>query len=77
MAAFAQAVRSLDQLGSRFGLRTAEGLMELARNSLAANEIARAKQALEHATQAAASAEQSDSSDRIIRQINQMMTSIE
>ncbi|HKL51389.1 MAG TPA: tetratricopeptide repeat protein, partial [Wenzhouxiangellaceae bacterium] len=77
LAAYAQAVRSLDQFGDQFGLRTAEGLLELARHSLEANEIARANQALEQAAQAAASAEQSDSSDRLIRQINQMMASIE
>ena len=75
--AYAQAVPSLEQFGNQFGLKTAEGLMELARHSLEANEIARANQALEQAARAAASAEQSDSSDRLIRQINQMMASIE
>jgi len=76
LAAYAQAVRSLDQFGDQFGLRTAEGLLELARHSLEANEIAQANQALEQAARAAASAEQSDSADRLITQINQMMASI-
>ena len=77
LAAYAQAVRSLDQFGNQFGLRAAEGLMQLAQNSLAADEITMASQALEHAARAAASAGQSEPAARLTTRINQIKTSFD
>jgi len=77
LATYALAVESLDEFGSSFGLRTAEGLISLARDSLAASEPGRANTALEYAQRAAKAATETEQSEVLIEQIRQLRRSID
>jgi serine/threonine-protein kinase len=77
LAAYAQAVQSLDEFGNPFALRTAEGLIRLAGDSLAANELERAKTALDYAQRTADSTTEAEQSEDLIEQVRQLRSAID
>ncbi|WP_376690785.1 protein kinase domain-containing protein [Wenzhouxiangella sp. EGI_FJ10409] len=77
LAVYVRAFQSLGDYADPFAVRTAEGLVALARDSLSADESERASMALDYARRAAEAATDTEQKSELFEQIDQLWNSIE